>query len=292
MRTLIYHAGALGDVVATLPLFKAWNRLHPHNSFTFLGNRTPGRLGIAAGYFSRAWDIDEGRFAPLFSGGASGALREEIGGFDAALACAADDSPFIRALHGAGVPRILHQPPFPTGGQPVVDYHLSLLGDRILEPACAQPQVTITAPPAGFDPGRFSGCIAIHPGSGSPAKNWPAGRFLELAKVLAANTGRRIAWITGPAEHGMPSPAECEPVADRDIVELAVLLSVCGLYAGNDSGVSHLAAAVGAPVVALFGPTDPAVWAPRGRAVAVVHEPAGLDRIAVDRVAQAALSLL
>ena len=59
------------------------------------------------------------------------------------------------------------------------------------------------------------------------------------------------------------------------------------VYIGNDSGITHLAAAVGTPVVAIFGPTDPAVWAPRGERVAVVSR-GSLDEIAVDEVLETA----
>jgi hypothetical protein len=64
------------------------------------------------------------------------------------------------------------------------------------------------------------------------------------------------------------------------------------IYVGNDSGITHLAAAAGAPVVALFGPTDPAVWAPRGRNVRVVataRPGESIERITLDEVLSAAL---
>jgi heptosyltransferase III len=62
-----------------------------------------------------------------------------------------------------------------------------------------------------------------------------------------------------------------------DLVEVAATLAVCQSYLGNDSGISHLAAAVGTPVTALFGPTDPAVWRPLGPAVRVVRATAGSE---------------
>jgi ADP-heptose:LPS heptosyltransferase len=79
-----------------------------------------------------------------------------------------------------------------------------------------------------------------------------------------------------------------------DLYELACWLAGASLYVGNDSGITHLAAAAGAPVVALFGPTDPAVWAPRGPRVRVVAtgrpgEP--MERIPLDRVFEAATAL-
>ena len=62
------------------------------------------------------------------------------------------------------------------------------------------------------------------------------------------------------------------PLTNLSLNELAAVLRKCDLYVGNDSGVTHLAAAVGIPVVALFGPTDPRVWGPRGDKVLTVYK--------------------
>ena len=66
--------------------------------------------------------------------------------------------------------------------------------------------------------------------------------------------------------------------------ELAAVLSRCRLFLGHDSGVSHLVAAVGTPCVLLFGPTDPAMWAPPGDHVRVLRRGPILDTISVDDV--------
>ncbi len=73
---------------------------------------------------------------------------------------------------------------------------------------------------------------------------------------------------------------------------LGAALSRAGLFLGNDSGASHLAAASGAPTLALFGPTDPALWAPVGPSVATLRAPRGvLADLTVDEVERAALGL-
>ena len=113
----------------------------------------------------------------------------------------------------------------------------------------------------------------IHPFSGSARKNWPLSRFQELAARLALP----VRWCAGPEE--------TLEGAERfdNLYELAKWLANARLYIGNDSGITHLAAAVGTPVVAIFGPTNPAVWAPRGERVAVVSG-GSLDSIEVDDV--------
>ncbi|HXN47021.1 MAG TPA: glycosyltransferase family 9 protein [Bryobacteraceae bacterium] len=113
----------------------------------------------------------------------------------------------------------------------------------------------IACPPT--DPAAF---VAIHPFSGSAKKNWPLERFSELARRLDVP----VRWSAGPEE-----PLEDAERFDS-LYDLACWLRSARLYIGNDSGITHLAAAVGTPVVALFGPTDPSIWAPRGDRVSVV----------------------
>jgi ADP-heptose:LPS heptosyltransferase len=119
--------------------------------------------------------------------------------------------------------------------------------------------------------------VAIHPGSGSPAKNWPAERFAEVVRHLHRSLGVRVLLVQGPADAHVVSDVEqalgeedCTVLGGLPVASLAAVLSRCQAYLGNDSGISHLAAAVGAPTVAIFGPTDPEVWAPRGSCVRVL----------------------
>ena len=117
----------------------------------------------------------------------------------------------------------------------------------------------------------------IHPFSGSARKNWPLERFREVASRLATP----VRWCAGPEE-----PLD-DAVRFENLYELACWLASARVYIGNDSGITHLAAAVGTPVVAIFGPADPAVWAPRGERVRVVSG-GSLDGIAADAVLEAA----
>ncbi len=112
----------------------------------------------------------------------------------------------------------------------------------------------------------------IHPFSGSAKKNWPLDRFCEVAARLSIP----VQWCAGPEE------AIEDAVRFDNLYELARWLATARIYIGNDSGITHLAAAVGTPVVAIFGPTDPAVWAPRGERVSVVS--GKLEEITIDQV--------
>jgi ADP-heptose:LPS heptosyltransferase len=144
--------------------------------------------------------------------------------------------------------------------------------------------------------------VAIHPGSGSPKKNWPPDRFAELADRLSRDARLVPLFLIGEAEQGVEeeirrrsasAPAFLSGCA---LVELAAVLSACAGYVGNDSGVTHVAASVGIPVVALFGPSNAALWGPRGDRVRILRaaprEAAGMEGISVDAVFQALREML
>ncbi len=161
-------------------------------------------------------------------------------------------------------------PALPVPGERVhaSDYFLALAG------ASGPAVPRIDCPPAPV--GNFA---VIHPFSGSPRKNWPMERFRKLAGLL----GMPVQWCAGPEEDLEGA------VRIGNLFQLACRLRTARIYIGNDSGITHLAAAAGAPVVAVFGPTDPAVWAPRGGRVRVI---AGkLDEITVEQVLDAVREL-
>jgi heptosyltransferase-3 len=122
----------------------------------------------------------------------------------------------------------------------------------------------------------------VHPGSGSPAKNWPPERFAEVIELLATDHGLPTLLLAGPAEGEIVARLQARltrpaPIlTDRPLVVLAEILRAARLFLGNDSGLSHLAGIVGAPSLVLFGPSDPALWTPLGDQVRVLsRQPLG-----------------
>ena len=124
---------------------------------------------------------------------------------------------------------------------------------------CAQ----VGAPPGLIPrldcPRRDDGFLAIHPFSGSKRKNWPLDRFQEVA----SRSSLPVRWVAGPEE-------ELEGAVRFDgLYQLACWLATASHYWGNDSGITHLAAAAGVPVTAVFIASDPAIWAPRGNVTVI-----------------------
>jgi heptosyltransferase III len=118
------------------------------------------------------------------------------------------------------------------------------------------------APRLSFGAVPTRDAVVIHPFSGSARKNWP----LENFRALAAALPWPVEWSAGPEED------LAEATRFDDLGQLATWLAGARGYLGNDSGISHLAAAVGLPVVALFQASDPAIWAPRPSHVRLVND--------------------
>jgi heptosyltransferase III len=197
------------------------------------------------------------------------ALLDQLRGFDSIVSWYGSNREEFRAeVRRLGLPFEFF-PALPVGDRVhAADFFLGQVG-------CvgrAIPRIACAPVPAG----DFA---VIHPFSGSPRKNWPLERFRELAESM----GMPVRWCAGPEED-----LECA-VRVGDLYELACWIRSARVYVGNDSGITHLAAAAGASVVAIFGPTDPAVWAPRGDRVRVVG--GKLDEIAVERVLDAVRDL-
>ena len=97
--------------------------------------------------------------------------------------------------------------------------------------------------------------------------------------------------ILDPIRHALP---DAQFVPTLGLPEFAGLLNSAHVFIGNDSGPSHLAAAVGTPTVAIFGPTDPRTWGPVGENVRIIAPPSGnaLDAVSVSTVVNAAKQLI
>lgn len=280
---LVLHPGALGDLVAAFAVLLQLKKRFP-GGIDGVCQEHLVRLAVDLGIFRRAVAMEAAAFAALYSdavGPAEAALTAFFRPYGAVLLFSnapALETGVLRVFSGP-VHRI---PPRPEVSRRIhVHDHLlaNLVAAGLLGPSAAD------APfPEGFPrrkPGPFRDLrgkrILLHPGSGSPRKNWPLERFLALAGRLRRE-GMAPEFIAGPAEARLA--ARIRGVEDgwrvhapASLADLAALLKEGDGYAGNDSGVSHLAAFLGLPTLALFGPSDPVRWRPRGRAAAVLTAP-------------------
>jgi ADP-heptose:LPS heptosyltransferase len=138
--------------------------------------------------------------------------------------------------------------------------------------------------------------VVVHPGSGARDKCWPVERFLKVIERLRRNR-KEVRVLLGEVElerfaDGAIKSLEAAAAVRRPATYLELFneLRTASLVIGNDSGPSHLAGIMGLPTIALFGPSDPAVWKPMGPRVRTLHNPA-IEKIAVNDVLAAAKEL-
>ncbi|HEV7573094.1 MAG TPA: lipopolysaccharide heptosyltransferase I [Thermoanaerobaculia bacterium] len=130
---------------------------------------------------------------------------------------------------------------------------------------------------------RFANRVVLLPGAGKPGKQWPVERFAELAKRIGSNA--LVVW--GPGEEELARAIGAEVAPPTNFRELAFLLRHARLVIGADTGPLHLAAALGTPLIGLYGPTDPARNGPYGqldRVISTFTRSKSMDGIAVDDV--------
>ena len=196
-------------------------------------------------------------------------LLATLRGFDSIVSWYGAQRPEFRESVGAlGLPfQFFPALPVEGRGAHAVDFYL--------QQACSIADCASDGIPRIACPAKRGNFAVIHPFAGSPQKRWPLERFRELARRLSPHVP--VEWCAGPQDELAGA------VRFEDLYELACWLATARIYIGNDSGPTHLAAAVGTPVVALFGPSDPSVWAPRGPHVAVAAAPS-LEGITVEQV--------
>lgn len=290
MRILVIRPGALGDVLLTLPALQALQAHIPEATIEMMGNVAvlqwlPGRSVVRAVSSFEREDLI-GLFQP--DAMPSPSLQGYLDQFEVILSYATPpEHVFARNLMRVARGRVVCWDARPNQD---VRMHMShYLQQPLRELGVSEsydmPRIVLTGEDqrAAVQWWQEHGlgeqlAVAIHAGSGSTAKNWPAERFAAAARRLCDEWGVQVLLVSGPADEAVVAEVQQSLsgwgyvlLQQLPLPLLAAVLARCLAYVGNDSGVSHLAAAVGTHVVTIFGPTDAAVWAPRGASVRVVR---------------------
>lgn len=237
-------------------------------------------LARSGGLVHGGRSIEYGPLAGFFARGAGQdpALREYFASFDAVLSYLYDpDGIFAENLRAAGIRRLVTGPHKPAAAAHAIDQLGTPLGELGLE--LGERTAYLRAPTAI----ARADCFALHPGSGSPSKNWPAANWRRLAEeILTFYPQTKLSIIGGEADRealeafaDLRGNGRVEFLVNRPLNDLAASMHGTGFYVGHDTGISHLAASLGIPALLLFGPTDPAVWAPPHPQVRVLCAPEG-----------------
>jgi heptosyltransferase-2 len=304
-RILVIRGGAIGDFVLTLPALKLLRDNFPHAHIEILGYKHIVGLAENRYYANATRSIEYGPLASFFT--RNGELPQDLvdyfGSFDQIVSYLFDpDQIFASNLLRAGVRNFVSS----TGKIGDRGHATEQLAQPLQRLALWLTEYAAELYPSAEDrvfSGEFTRnasapLIALHPGSGSPSKNWPVDRWCELASWLLQRTPRStLLLVSGEAdtraatELSRALPPNSILVANNlPLPRLAAILQSCALFVGHDSGVSHIAAAVGIPATLLFGPSDSEIWAPKNPKVSILRAPHGkLEALAVETV-QAALA--
>lgn len=278
---LVIAPNWIGDAVMSLPVLRALKRNAPGRRLAIVARSGPAAIYRAEG------SADEVRVAPGLLAGIRAAARGGFGeawllpnSFRAALVPFLAGIPERIGYATDGRARLLNRalPPPPRTGHQLRDYD-PLLASRGVEPDLVLPRLPV--PPetadiaafavarAGLPPNRP--LVLLAPGAAFGwTKRWPAERFGRLGR-LVLERGLLCALVIGPGEEPLAEEARVAaggylPAlgADLDPMGVAALAARARVVVCNDSGPMHLAVAVGTPVVAIFGPTDPGRTGPSG----------------------------
>ncbi len=293
MEILVLHPGALGDVILSLPSLASLRRYFRDPRIAVAGNLD--YLPFSAwGHADRTLSLSTVPIHRLFS---TDPLEDRDKSwwrsFDRVVSWSgADDIDFVRRLAA------VHPAALVSGWRPrrrdirhVSEVFLDSLRPWIGPTAQVQAEAIKVSPAAeargrdwlkeqGWDGSRR--IVALHPGASAASKRWPVESFAVVARSLCSYRDCSLLVIEGPAESGLGSQV-VQGLDSRNvwlakslpIDLLAATLSLCSAYFGNDSGVSHMAAALGLRSVVVFGPTLPGQWAPLGPDVTVLRDSRG-----------------
>jgi ADP-heptose:LPS heptosyltransferase len=273
LEIVVFRGGALGDIVLTLPILGALRAFYPGCFITFFAPYPQATL--AAGFADRIIDLNSANLVGLFNRDA--VLPDSVLKYlraDLTISYLSDPERVERQFLASTTANFL-QGPFRLDLErcPAVEQLARPL--RVLGIYSIDPVLRLTVPSAGPSPGR----LAIHPGSGSPKKNWPLNHWAQLLAKLMPSFDD-VLLVAGEADTEIAQainpliPADkLRLCVNRSLSDLVAELSQATLFVGHDSGVSHVAAATGIRTIALFGPTDPIIWSPNGDHVTVIQSP-------------------
>lgn len=297
-KILVIRGGALGDFVLTLPVLAALRAHFPRHHVELLGEPRFASLGVAGGLADRASALESPALAGFFArdGVRLPAAAEYFAGFDLIISYLYDpERTFQTNISLCSSAKFIAGPHRPDEAlhMHAADQLLRPLESLGIRDADPQPRLTLAV-----RADRVQGdWLALHPGSGSGQKNWLEPKWVELLQHLATKTKWNFLLIGGDAEGlrcqrlaAVLPPVRAAIAQELPLVELAQQMKSCAAFIGHDSGITHLAAALDMPGIALWGPTAETIWRPRGESIKLLRHPGGLVHLPVETVCDALTS--
>jgi ADP-heptose:LPS heptosyltransferase len=290
VEILLLHPGGLGDIILSLPAVALLREHFPAARVTIAGN-TDHLAPVVGGYAESAVSLSALPLHNLYADAVPPDSDIRFWrSFDLMVSWTGSGNPSFVQKMKAICPdaRIASWRPDPKESRHVSQLFIDSLGPEIASgreaahaPICVRRELSDQGTQWLLGQGwrAEEPLVALHPGAGSETKRWPLDRFIDLARYLTQAEKKRLVIVEGPAEPGLAVQIEQELREDRLIVAkslslsmLAAIIAKAELFVGNDSGMAHLAAALGTSAIALFGPTLPKHWAPLGPDVRILWD--------------------
>lgn len=299
-RILVIRGGAIGDFILTLPALALLRENFPRAHIELLAYPHIASIANQRHYADAVRSIEYGPLAGFFNprSDLDNELEDYFAGFGQIISYLYDPDGFFEFnLRRCGVKNLIVGNPLITGEKHAARQlaepleKLALFADDT--PARLHPNKEDTDAAREILRGLPGRIIAMHPGSGSPKKNWPVAEWMALGQwLLQSKAETSLAIVAGESDsdflaaaqygsrgsvphRGFAGNANVRFLENLPLPVLAATLGNCAGFVGHDSGISHLAAAAGCRSLLLFGPTRPEIWAPRGNAVSVLASPTG-----------------
>ena len=287
-KILVIRGGAIGDFILTLPVLSALRQQFPGATLEVLGYPHIAQLAVTGGLVDAVRSIEARPLAGFFARGGilAAELQEYFAGFAIIISYLYDpDGVFEANVRRSCKGQFIAGPHRPDESKS--EHATAVFLEPLKRLAIFDSDVVPRLAVSGRTPSSAqSKCIAVHPGSGSEKKNWAVENWIELARELLSKSNVSLLVVGGEADVARIErlkrvlPQERIEVAfNVSLPGLAERLAGCSMFVGHDSGITHLAAAVGVPVIALWGETSEGVWAPRGDRVFLVRASAGLKNL-------------
>ncbi len=295
-KILVIRGGAIGDFILTLPAIAALRRQFPDAHLEVLGYPHIIQLAQAGGLVDRIQSIEARALAGFFA--RNGVLADDLvdyfSEFDIILSYLYDpDEIFKTNIARSSSAQFIVGPYRPNEAEKehATKVYLRPLERFAIFDADHVPQLKVATAPNGDRNAPRPPTLALHPGSGSEKKNWPENKWADLLEHLVHHTDSHLLLIGGEAEgERLQRLAAALPITRTKVAqslplsELARQIQQCDAFIGHDSGISHLAAALGSPGIVLWGNTREEIWRPPQDRVIVLKHPAGLKMISVSQV--------
>lgn len=256
-RIVVLRALGLGDLLTSVPALRGLRRAYPCAHVALAAPAGLRELALLTGTVDAV--VDTAPLAPL---------APELSGADLAVNLHGR-GPQSTALLAATAPDRLASYGLDGGPAWTAEEHEVIRWCRLLTDSGIPADPGDLAVPVPPGEPAVRGAVLVHPGAAQVSRHWPVQRWAQVAAGLAAE-GHDVRITGGCAErelgkqvaHEAGLPAEAVLAGTTGLLGLTAVVAAARLLVSVDTGVAHLATALGTPSVVLFGPTDPALWGP------------------------------